>query len=461
MELKVSLGDRRLDRRCEEMVRLMKKHQSCCINAIGEDWKQKKGYYRLINNVRVKESALIEGVQKSSLQFCKEDGHYLAMQDTTAASYRHHKGRIKDGTLGWIANKDTDLGFFLHTTLIVDADQEHQQGIGGTKIWSRSKDALHRDARQYKKQAIEDKESWRWVNSIIQTRSLVPPSARLTFIQDREGDIFELFEQSSANTRIIVRSRDNRRIENQSSKLFEYLEGLPVEGNFDLRVRGDIRRNRKERIANIELRHSRVKLCVPNRLKGRAPQEVWAILAKEKPDSVPPGEEPVMWYLLTTHDIDSVADAIQIVKWYSQRWYIETMFRVMKTEGLGLEQSELEDGASLRRLALLSLLPAIDIMQLWLAQKQPVQSTELPCKYDEDQIKCLEQLNQRLQGQTEKLKNPHPPKTMTWVSWIIARLGGWSGYASQRPPGVITLIRGYRRFENLFEGWRLYDVYKQ
>jgi len=409
----------------------------------------------------VTEQALISSIQQSSLQICKEDGHYLALQDTTAASYRHHKGRIKEGTLGWIANKDKDLGFFLHPTLLIDARQKEQQGFGHIELWSRDKEALHRDERQYKKQAIEDKESWRWIKSIIQTRALVPASAKLTFIQDREGDIFELFEQSSPNTEVIVRSRDNRSLEDQSSKLFEYLNGLPVEGAFELRVQGDIRRNQQGRQAQVELRYGRVKLRAPQRLKGKAPQEVWAILAKEKSESVPTGEEPVMWYLLATHDINSLADAIQVVKWYSERWHIETLFRVLKTKGLGLEQSELEDGNALRRLALMSLLPAVDIMQLWLAQKQPDQTLALPDRYSDDQIKCLEQLNRQMQGQTQKLSNPNTPNTMVWVAWIIARLGGWSGYASQRPPGVITLVRGYRRFEILYEGWKLYDVYKR
>jgi hypothetical protein len=43
---------------------------------------------------------------------------------------------------------------------------------------------------------------------------------------------------------------------------------------------------------------------------------------------------------------------------------------------------------------------------------------------------------------------------------MIARLGGWKGYASQRPPGVITLRDGWVRFRNIFQGWKVAkDVY--
>ena len=418
------------------------------------------GYYRLINNNRVKEEQIIAGIQKSSLDFCQEGGHYLAIQDTSAMSYRHHKDRIKAGSLGWIANNEKDLGFFFHPTLVIEASMESKIGFGHIELWSRKKEALHRDKREYKKQPIEDKESWRWIESVRKTRQMVPPSAELTFIQDREGDIFELFQQAQGNNKVIVRSRDNRRLENQELKLFEYLYNLPPAGCFTLKVRGDIRLNRTTRKAEIELRFAPVSLKAPSRLKKASSQKVWAVFAKEKEESVPLGEEPLCWYLLTTHEVKGVQQAEQIVFWYSQRWYIETLFRVLKSQGLGLEQSELEDGAALRRLTLLSLPAALNIMQLWLVQKEAPKHTSLPSNYDQQQLKCLEQLNKQLQGNTEKLSNPNPANTMAWIAWIIARLGGWSGYSSQRPPGVITLIRGYRRFENLYEGWRLYDVYK-
>jgi hypothetical protein len=31
--------------------------------------------------------------------------------------------------------------------------------------------------------------------------------------------------------------------------------------------------------------------------------------------------------------------------------------------------------------------------------------------------------------------------------WHVARLGGWTGYASERPPGPITFTRGLQRFQ--------------
>jgi hypothetical protein len=39
------------------------------------------------------------------------------------------------------------------------------------------------------------------------------------------------------------------------------------------------------------------------------------------------------------------------------------------------------------------------------------------------------------------------------AAWIIARLGGWKGYASERKPGPITMHHGLTRFASIATGW--------
>jgi hypothetical protein len=60
----------------------------------------------------------------------------------------------------------------------------------------------------------------------------------------------------------------------------------------------------------------------------------------------------------------------------------------------------------------------------------------------------MEDILPRFEGKTEKLKNPFPKDNLSWAAWIISRLGGWKGYFSQRPLGVITLRVGWLRFHN-------------
>ena len=75
--------------------------------------------------------------------------------------------------------------------------------------------------------------------------------------------------------------------------------------------------------------------------------------------------------------------------------------------------------------------------------------------FNEAERECLKQLNENLEGSTKKQQNPYQVEELGYGAWVIARLGGWKGYKSQRPPGVITIKRGLQRFETIFVGFSL------
>jgi hypothetical protein len=82
--------------------------------------------------------------------------------------------------------------------------------------------------------------------------------------------------------------------------------------------------------------------------------------------------------------------------------------------------------------------------------------------FSEEESACLENLLPRFEGKTEKQKNPYPRNNLAWAAWLIARPGGWKGYASRRPPGVITLHSGLLQFYCIFQGWMVAkNVYKR
>jgi hypothetical protein len=55
--------------------------------------------------------------------------------------------------------------------------------------------------------------------------------------------------------------------------------------------------------------------------------------------------------------------------------------------------------------------------------------------------------------------NPQQRHSLAWAAWIIARLGGWNGYPSSKPPGPITLRHGLEYFHAIAKGWNLRDVF--
>jgi hypothetical protein len=149
-----------------------------------------------------------------------------------------------------------------------------------------------------------------------------------------------------------------------------------------------------------------------------------------------------------------MADALLILYYYTLRWLIEDLFRTLKSEGVNYESSELESGDALRKLLVLALMAAVQILQLRQARDGKTEMTS-SLVFSKKQLICLKALLPKFEGKTGKLKNPFPENNLAWATWIIARLGGWKGYRSQRPPGVIILREGWIRFHNIFEGWEI------
>ncbi len=78
----------------------------------------------------------------------------------------------------------------------------------------------------------------------------------------------------------------------------------------------------------------------------------------------PPADaKPVLWRLLTTLPVENAEDALEIIRLYRLRWRIEEVFRVLKRDGLALEEFQVS-GARLFNLAALGIVAATRILQL-------------------------------------------------------------------------------------------------
>lgn len=156
---------------------------------------------------------------------------------------------------------------------------------------------------------------------------------------------------------------------------------------------------------------------------------------------------------METHAIEDFEKAKQLVQWYCECWNIEQLFRTLKKQGLNIESSQIETSEKLQKLSMVGVYVATMIMQMVMARggkDQPMATL-----FGEDAQEVLRALSRTVEGKTEKQKNPHPPSSLSWASWIIARLGGWSGYESDSKAGPITMRHGLKKFENTLKGWSL------
>ena len=165
-------------------------------------------------------------------------------------------------------------------------------------------------------------------------------------------------------------------------------------------------------------------------------------------------KDPIIWRILTTHELTSFQDALWIIECYKKRWYIEQLFRLLKNQGFRIEDSQLLTGWAIRKLTALILNAALRVMQLYLSFGNE-ESQSIEEVFTKDEIECLNKIEKNLLKATPQVTNIFNQNQLAWASWIIARLGGWKGNAKQRRAGPITIKRGLEKFDMMYQGWKL------
>ncbi|WP_162056526.1 IS4 family transposase, partial [Pontibacter pamirensis] len=439
-------SDRRISRRVEDLATRILEKESVVIHRLANNEAQQRGFYRLLHNPNLKTGQVVEFIRRDCARQVEAGAHYLVFQDTTQPNFERNRGNISDGReLGVIGDR-ASLGFFLHPSLVVGASDGHCLGYSHVKTWSRDMAAQDKSERFYKKQPIEEKESYRWIEAAESSNALLEKAGRVTHVCDREGDISELFLRvpDGEKTHLLVRSSADRLLAG-GGKLSTALADLPEAGIHRLTLKGDVRTGRQQREAELQVRHSKVRLRL-----GQREKELYVVEAKEA--NTPQGQKPVYWRLLTTHAVESLEQALQVLCWYSMRWNIEQVFRLLKHKGLDVEALQVETGKGLVQLSLLGLFAVSKIIRLHLAAKQQ-EPVEIAGAFTEEELRCMQALNRRHEGRTAKQRNPYSPDSLQWCYWVMARLGGWKPH--EKRAGVITLHRGYMEFCKIFDGWML------
>lgn len=447
-------GDKRLDKRANQLSALLYFSRTSSIHEMTDTEAELKGTYRFLANEKVEEEKLIEtAIEKSS--YLSIDKDVLVLQDTSEFDLNNHRKRLKPGSGIGVTGNNKNLGFFLHGSLALDASSETMLGYSNIQIWHREADRPNKLERDYKELPIEEKESYKWIRSCNESKAHLSRARSITFIEDREGDIYHQFATVPDNrTHLIIRSRDNRRLLGDE-KLYDKLSNQKVAGQYEISIVQDLRNGVESRLAKVEVRFCKVALCRPKTLdKNILPQSVTLYAIEVREVNAPSGSKAICWRLLTTYSVTTYEQAIGIVGKYRLRWHIEQLFRLMKKKGFQIESSELETGWAIRKLTVMILSAALRVMQLLLSYKKE-DSQPLEQVFSTKEINCLRVVNETLQGDTEKSKNTNHPNRLAWATWIIARLGGWKNYNSKRPPGPIILKKGLDRFSNIYQGWQL------
>ena len=454
-------GDRRRALVGDDLLASMQKQRTMCLHALAEDRDQARRFHRFLDNeaVSMHEMLVHAGRQTAERAIGR---HVLAITDTSELNYAPHIGRKRGfGTVG----NGQDIGVLLHPVIAVDAEQGGLIGLVGAEVINRPEDQPQTKAcpkrklgaENLKKRPADDKESRRWLAGAETAGAVLGEAAIITMVEDRDGDIYDQFARRPDNVHLLVRAAQNRTLDD-NGKLFEQCAAWSAVTHHTIRVpakHGKVQR--AERIAAVAVRHGEVTVKRPRYVDKDLPATLSLRVVDVREDRPP--EDPdqrVHWCLLTTHAVDSTAEAMRIVAWYRLRWIIEQVFRTMKTDGVDVETSQITTPRSLLKLVTVALLAAIRVMQLVIGRDGSTGQT-LADVADPSEAPVLRAISTSLEGRTEKLKNPFDPASLAWYAWIAARLGGWPGYTSKgyKPAGPKIMARGLKRLDAMVQGWML------
>ena len=405
-------------------------------------------FNRFLANDKVTVARVIESWSECTAA-AVEDRHVLAIQDTSEINFATTATRRRG--LGEIG-KGNGRGVLLHPMLAVDAETGICLGLLTGEVWTRrGRRTVSHDRRD-----LSDKESQRWIATANAAKPLLAGAAMVTSIGDRESDIFAAYASvPEARFHVIARSMHDRKLANGTG-LYAASERMAVAARDFIVL--PARAQRQQRLAQLELRFGTVNLARPQtKLLRHLPESVPLTLVEVREPYPQAGTEPLHWRLLTTHAVASVQDAWRIVEWYKRRWLIEQFFRVLKTQGFKLEDSQIATADRLLKLVAIAAKAAVITIQLLQARdgrgQQPARLV-----FNADEVATLAALNHDLEANSRRLRNPHPPDSLAWTAWIIGRLGGWDGYPSSKPPGPITMKHGLEYFHAVAVGWSLKHV---
>jgi hypothetical protein len=436
------LGDVRRQARLVELARQLAERPEASLPQALEDGAALKAAYRFFDNADIAHEKILASHVASSLKRLKGHEIILAVQDTTFIDYSGHAHTEGLGPL----NAKGGWGMLCHGTLAF-TPARLPLGVLGLRLWARDPQQPRRRTTR-RQRPIEDKESYKWVDSLHAVAALKPqlPHTRLVSVGDRESDVYEFFSAAlGLGVDVLTRAAWDRNVKGPEGQLFAVLAAAPVVAHKQLAL--PARDQRQARTAKLEIRAGALTLQSPRHGSGHGldPIALWGVWAYET--NPPAGVEPLDWKLLTTVPVASANEALQRLEWYAARWGIEQWHRVLKS-GCRIEQRQLESFERLRRLLTVYAVIAWRILYAtMLARLVPDMACTAILNDDEWQA-----LYCRIHHCPVPQATPPPLKQA--IRWI-AQLGGFIGRASDGEPGSQTLWQGFQELIPMTEMYRI------
>lgn len=464
------LPDKRLNRRLELILSALGDHPTASIPAACGGWKETVAAYRFFNNDAVEPDKILQSHYVSTRQRMAEQEVVLLVQDTTEIDVTRPQQQVEGaGPL----DGNSRRGAFLHP---LEAFTPGGLPLGAvwTTMWTRDEEpATGNETASEKRERrritpIEEKESIRWLDGLRQARAVAQelPETQCVCVADSEADIFEVFAEPRGERPVhwLIRACHDRTLQPEENgedpacrHILAAVQSTPLLFTQQLNVRGrqlkvacrtDRRSQpRENRTAEVEVRATTVRLRPPRRPDRQLP-EVTAQVVWVREMHPPEGDVPVEWLLVTTLPIDTIEQVRTILQYYSVRFLIEVLFRVLKS-GCRVEERRFEHiDRLLPCLAVYLIVAWRTLMLCRLGRSSP----DLNCEavFDPSEWKSVWMAVQRT-------SLPANPPRLIEILKLIARLGGYMDYPNRKdPPGPQTIWLGLQRTRDLAWAWNTF-----
>jgi len=459
------LGDKRLVKRLITILSRMWQSPLASITAACRGFAEVVAASRFFRNKKVSQQQILAPHHEATLLRVSQHREVLYIPDTTELDFTSKKKLQGAGPLSNLERR----GFFAHNELVVSP--EHLPlGLWHTAIQARD-DQEHGKAQQRKQRPIQDKESYRWLESYGRACELagLVPQSQVVLCADSEADIYDIFALHQSRLKAgqptaqwLIRAKHDRCLlldPNDSSaeanlKITQELEQSPVLGQIHFsisakeqtkKIKGGGTRKvvRSKRQVTQEIRAIEVTLRPPYRPGLKLPPvSIFIVQAVEI--EPPAGQEPINWILLTSLECRSAEQAIHVLELYLCRWQIEVFHRVLKS-GCRVEELQLRDAEPVQLAILLYMIVAWRVLYLMHLGRQ---CPDLPCSVVFEEAEWHSSWVIAKGG-----RPPKEPPSLNEMIRLVASFGGFLARKSDGHPGAQTLWSGLCRVQDFAFCW--------
>ncbi len=465
----VDLGDKRLNERMGQILDQLGGHPTTSIPAACGGCAETVAAYRFFDNEKVSFENILQPHIEATYERMAQQSVVILAQDTTEIDLtRPTRQVVGAGPL----DDGARFGEMLHPLIGFTSDGT-PLGTVYAETWVREDTSPKHitkaeQAYQRKHTPIEEKESMRWVETLVQAQSAAEyaPETQFVCVADSEADIYELLQESQKEPQRvdwIVRACQNRALqkdqeqgETATNHLRErvlaeqalFTQTITIRGRkakVSCKTRGR-QQPRESRTAEVEVRAARVTLRAPWRHDRKlCDVTINAVLVSEV--NPPKGDVPIEWLLLTNLPIADAEQVRTVIQYYTIRWMIEVFFRTLKS-GCRVEDRQFEHIDRLTNyLAICLIVTWRTLMVCRLGREFP----EISCEavFEAAEWKSVYQV----------IRNEPPPKqppSLQEMIRMVAQLGGYVNRSRSDEPGPQTVWLGLQRTHDIACCWRLF-----